>query len=225
MGGRWYNARMTVLDPLLHSPRLPQFVQELESILDAERAARVRFFDDVREDQKAEFINGEVIVHSPARFEHVATSDNLLQLLKTHVTKHNLGFVGHEKLLISLTRNDYEPDISFFVPAKAAKFTPDQMKFPAPDLVVEILSPSTQSMDRGVKWEDYAAHDVNEYWIVDPGEQTIEQYLLEGGTYKLAVKIQDGIIKSRAIRGLELPVRAAFDAKLHLEALAGIING
>ena len=216
---------MTLLDPLLHSPRLPHYVRELASILDAEAAARERFFEEIREDQKAEFINGEVVVHSPAKFEHVDISDNLLVLLKAYVSKHALGFVGHEKLLISLTRNDYEPDLSYFTRVKSDAFVPGQMKFPAPDLVVEILSPSTESNDRKVKWEDYAAHGVDEYWIIDPRAQTIEQYLLDGDAYKLAVKVQDGTITSRAIKGLELPARAVFDAKRHLDALTRIING
>ncbi len=53
------------------------------------------------------------------------------------VNKNNLGEVGAEKVMIALTRNDYEPDISFFSKEKASKFTDDQMLFPAPDFVVE----------------------------------------------------------------------------------------
>ena len=64
--------------------------------------------------------------------------------------------------MVSLTRNDYEPDICFFGVAKAAQLTPDQMRFPVPDLVVEVLSETTQAVDRGVKFDDCAAHGVAE---------------------------------------------------------------
>jgi Uma2 family endonuclease len=93
-----------------------------------------------------------------------------------------LGHVGQEKVLITLTRNDYEPDIVYFGPQKAQSLTPDQVKFPAPDFAVEVLSTSMESNDRGIKFLDYAAHGVAEYWLVDPQAKIIEQYVLKGET-------------------------------------------
>jgi Uma2 family endonuclease len=213
---------MTLLEQLTHSPRLPQYVRELQDILDAERQKRQRFFEDLHEDQKAEFINGEMIVHSPVGFEHGEVSMNLGALLRAYVQKHSLGVVGHEKFLISLTRNDYEPDICYFAPPKAARIKPNQNKFPAPDLIVEVISKSTERIDRTIKFDDYAAHGVGEYWIVDPRKRTIEQYLLSSGKYELAVKVKDGALRSRAIKSLEIPVRAAFDSRENYKALAAI---
>jgi Uma2 family endonuclease len=54
-----------------------------------------------------------------------------------------------------------------------------QMRFPAPDFIAEILSPSTEENDRNIKSTDYAAHGVSEYWIIDPAYRIVEQYLLE----------------------------------------------
>jgi Uma2 family endonuclease len=213
---------MTLLEQ--NSPRLPQYVRELEEILEAERERRQRFFEELREDQKAEFINGEVIVQSPVRLEHEDASSNIHVLMKTHVRQHSLGYVGHEKMLISLTRNDYEPDICFWGTAKSRKFKPRQMRFPAPDLIVEVLSQSTERIDRTIKFEDYAAHKVSEYRIVDPRKRTIEQYLLNGTKYELALKVKDGTVRSRAIKGFEMPARAAFDAQENQRALAKIVT-
>ena len=69
--------------------------------------------------------------------------------------------------MITLTRNDYEPDICFFRKDKSDNFTEDQVLFPAPDLVIEVLSDSTEKRDRGVKFKDYQAHKIEEYWIID----------------------------------------------------------
>jgi len=165
-----------------------------------------------------------VIVHSPVAIEHNEVSVNLLRLMGTYVDMHQLGGVGHEKLMISLTRNDYEPDIVFFKTAKSREFKAGQMKFPAPDLVVEVLSRSTERTDRTIKFEDYAAHGTDEYWIVDPRKQTIEQYLLADTEYALKTKARDGTISSRAIAGLAIPVRAAFDKKANLKALQAILS-
>ncbi|MCF6094901.1 Uma2 family endonuclease [Microaerobacter geothermalis] len=54
----------------------------------------------------------------------------------------------------------------------------------SPDLVVEVLSPSTAKKDRMVKYNRYQRAGIKEYWIVDPVHETIEVYLLEGGAFK-----------------------------------------
>ena len=53
---------MTLIEKMLHSPKLPQYMRELKEILDEEKQRRRQFLHSLREDQKAEFINGEVVV-------------------------------------------------------------------------------------------------------------------------------------------------------------------
>ncbi|MEA3338551.1 MAG: Uma2 family endonuclease [Chloroflexota bacterium] len=213
-----------VMQHLIRSPRLPAHLQELQSLLRKERARRARFYEEMSEGQKVEFINGEVIVQSPAKWHHTTAVRNLLTLLNTFVPKHSLGCVGQEKVLVTLTRNDYEPDIVYFGPEKAQALTPDQMKFPAPDLVVEALSPSTEENDRGIKFLDYAAHGVAEYWIVDPQAEMIEQYVLEDEAYQLRVKTDSGVIRSIVIENFAIPVRAVFDGTEMLATLQTILG-
>ena len=90
---------------------------------------------------------------------------------------------------------------------------------------MEVLSESTEANDRGIKFEDYAAHGVGEYWIVDPDQETLEQYLLQGGIYRLAVKVKTGTIASVIVPGFEIPVRAVFDGKEQLAVLQAILVG
>lgn len=213
----------TIIDQLLRSPRLSLYYQQIHAVLEAERIRRQQFYDTITEQEKAEFINGEVIVQSPATLEHTDTSVNLLVLLRTYVQIHDLGFVGAEKMLITLTRNDYEPDICFFGREKAAQFTPTQMKFPAPDLVVEVLSLSTEEKDRGLKFEDYAAHGVSEYWLVDPATHTVEQYVLQDDTYQLLIKARSSTIASVVVPGFDIPIQAIFDKAANRQALQQIV--
>jgi len=220
-------AEMTI-QQLIHSPEMPIYVKQLQLMLQKEQQRRERFYEEMAEGQKVEFINGEVIVHTPVKLEHNIVSQNLLVLLSTYVRKHHLGFVGYEKILITLTRNDYEPDICYFGQAKAQAFTPEQMKFPAPDLVVEILSPATEAFDRGIKFRDYATHGVTEYWIVDPHQEYVEQYVLKGREgeyeYELLVKSKTGRIQSVAVDGFDVPVRAIFDEAGQFAALQQILE-
>lgn len=210
----------TLLEQLKRSPRLPDYLREIEAVMKEEQGKREAFYEQIAEDKKMEFINGEIIFHSPVKLRHNVAGKLLLTLLDTFVSSRENGFVGYEKMLISLTRNDYEPDICYWQTAKASQFTDDQMQFPAPDLIVEILSPSTEADDRGVKFEDYAAHGVTEYWIVDPEKQSVEQYLLEGDTYQLkhqAAGVE--ILFCQVIAGFHVPVNTIFDRKENLEFL------
>lgn len=212
-----------LLYAVLRSPRLVQLRDQIQATLEEEHVKREQFYETVREDQKAEFINGEIIVQSPAKFRHTKSIANLLTLLHAFVSSRGLGVVGQEKMLVALSRNDYEPDVCYFAEAKAKLFIGDQMKFLAPDLIVEVLSPSTEEIDRTVKFQDYAAHDVSEYWIVDPETETVEQYVLAGDRYELLMKSRTGTLSSAAIQGLEIPVRAVFDKDENLRTLRNIL--
>ena len=219
---------MTTLDlePILHSPRLPDIAAMFNERLRDEAVRRERFYEEMSDAQKAEFIDGEVVMHSPARNRHLFAKLKLAKLMDTFVDKHGLGIVRDEKCLCVFPRNDYEPDIVFFGPDKARGFHSNTMKFPVPDFVVEVLSETTERYDRGVKFEDYEAHGVQEYWIIDPteGRETVEQYVLENGTFQLRLKSGSGDITSHVINRFQIPIRAIFDTQDNLRTLKVLLN-
>ncbi|KAA0994027.1 Uma2 family endonuclease [Dyadobacter sp. UC 10] len=208
-----------IVSDILNEPDAYFVVQAVIDVLNEERERRAKFYNDITEEDKIEFINGEIIVHSPVKMSHNAATGLLYRLLSIYVGKNQLGFVGVEKIMIKLTRNDYEPDICFFCKEKSIDFGKDQTLFPAPDFVVEIVSPSTERRDKGVKFKDYQAHSVEEYWIIDPEHETLEQYHLNGEEYELILKSGDGTVTSFAIPGFQIPVRAIFDEAENLKAI------
>lgn len=212
------------VEQTLEMPNAVLFVRKVKAALQAEKQKRRHFYEIVEENKKMEFINGEIIFHSPVRLQHNRATKLLCGLLNTFVAKHQLGFVGIEKIMISLTRNDYEPDVCFFGNEKAKNFKPKQAQFPAPDLVVEVLSDSTEKYDRETKFQDYAAHGVSEYWIIDAEKETVEQYFLENEQYELLLKAKDGEIKSVVLPNFKIPIRAIFDEERNLETLAGLLS-
>ncbi len=214
----------SLLTPLLASPELPDFLDELHRVVALENQRRQRFYDELTEDDKFEFINGQVIMHSPALHRHNIVRHHLATLLRVFVEQHNLGIVCDEKALCVFPRNDYEPDIVFFGPRKARLIGPDTMKYPVPDLIVEILSPSTARFDRGVKMQDYAAHRVAEYWIVDPDRETVERHRARDRHYSKVRAQKTGAIASEAVAGFEIPVRAIFEEKASAAALRKILG-
>ena len=213
-----------LLENIVKSPKLRIYSQEIDNILIEEQKRRKEFYETMKEGEKVEFINGEVIFNSPVKLEHSQCQKLLLILIDNYVRVNNLGFVGNEKIMISLTRNDYEPDICFFEKIKSDSFHSKQMQFPAPDFIVEVISPSTEHNDRVIKFEDYAAHGIHEYWIIDPEGKTIEQYLLKNDKYELSLKSDNGSIKSRAVSGFEIPIESVFNEKENLKTLKNIIG-
>lgn len=209
---------------ILEMPNAFLLVDKVKSRLADEQKKRRHFYEIVEENKKMEFINGEIFFHSPVKLQHNSATKLLCKLLDTFVIKHKLGFVGIEKIMISLTRNDYEPDVCFFGSEKAKNFTTKQMKFPAPDFVVEVLSDSTAKNDRETKFQDYAAHGVAEYWIVDAEKQSVDQYFLQNEEYELLLKAKDGAIESVILPNFKIPIRAIFDEAENLEALTKLIG-
>ena len=216
------------VDKILASPDAPQQIDALYEAMQDEKKRRHDFREWITPSIKAEFINGEVILHSPVKKRHFSVTDLLSSLLSFYVRVKKLGRVATEKALIALTRNDYEPDLVFFSKEKYDTFTEDQMLFPAPDFVVEILSKSTASKDRGIKKRDYAAHGVREYWIIDPIRQSIEQYILFSPkdkqysppkTFGLADEIESHVIK-----GFIIPVQALFDEAVNVETMQDLLQ-
>lgn len=199
-------------------------LQRLQDALDKEKELREQFYQIIEDNHKVEFINGRIIFHNPSQKRHQDVVGNLIKLLPTFVDIHNLGWIGFYDIMVSLTRNDYEPDVCFWKQSRAKDFTEDQMQFPAPDLVVEVLSKSTANNDRTTKYDDYEAHGVKEYWIIDPSKQTIEQYVLSHKKYELVFKGKDGILECVAVKDFKIPVRAIFDKRLTNKVLTELLK-
>ncbi len=210
---------------ILEQPNAPGIVKEVSDHLTDERKRREQFYKDITDEEKAEFINGDVIIHSPVVKEHSDVTRNLSRLLSSYVDKYRLGYIGIEKLMISLTRNDYEPDICFFKTEKSRNFKKGQSLFPAPDLIVEILSKRTKKNDRGIKFQDYQAHGVFEYWLIDPVDEMVEQYRLDSRReYELILKDRKGVIECEAVDGFRIDITSIFKDEKNLEELRRVLG-
>ena len=216
------------VEKILASPDAFEQIAKLNEVLLEEKKRRHEFREWVSPGVKAEFINGEIVLHSPVKKRHFSVTDLLSRLLSIYASINKLGRVATEKAMIALTRNDYEPDLVFFSKEKYDTFTDDQMLFPAPDFVVEILSKKTAARDRGLKKQDYAAHGIKEYWIIDPNQRFIEQYVLLGDhdTHYLPPRTFyfSDYIESWVIKGFAIPVAAIFDEAANVETLQELIK-
>jgi len=206
-----HNGSKDLLVQLFNAPDAALIINQVKHHLEDEEERRLRFYNELDETVKAEFINGRIVLHSPVTRAHALAVMHISSALHQFVKENKLGEVHVEKSMIRLSRNDYEPDVCFFKNEKCRDFTLDQKLFPAPDLVVEVLSKSTAKVDRGIKFKDYAAHGVSEYWIVDTEEKSVEQYVLRDQIFELVIRSHNTDIFSDVVSGFVLKTAAIFE--------------
>lgn len=135
-----------------------------------------------QEDFRKELIGGRVIAMSPATTRHNRIAENIYFTFRTFLKGKRCVPLGDGYDLYLTDQDRFIPD--FMIVCDRDKIKPKGVYGP-PDLVVEVLSPSTMRNDRMRKKEVYQACGVREYWLVDPENRTIEQYLLQDGKLEL----------------------------------------
>lgn len=179
---------------------------------------RVRFnYRDYRQlpdDQRYEIIDGELYMVRSNGSLHQVVLRNLESMVWPFVREHQLGQVLFGPLDVILSEEDVvQPDL-IFVSRERQEIIAEHGCAGVPDLVVEVTSLATSTLDRQQKRELYARYGVQEYWLVDPVNRSIDQMELEGE--KLALKgsyyRKDERMVSQIIPELSLPVRQVFEA-------------
>lgn len=133
-----------------------------------------------------EIIAGEHFVNPSPDTQHQHVSKRLQYQLYTKIELSGHGLLFDAPMDVQLSEFDIvQPDLVVILNENVRKITPTKIKV-APHLVVEILSPSTAGNDRTIKKDLYERSGVSEYWIVDPFEQQVDQWVLGDGKYHLA---------------------------------------
>jgi Uma2 family endonuclease len=135
--------------------------------------------------RRYELHDGELSVTPAPGTRHQRVIGAMYVLLRTHVDDRRLGevFLSPVDCILSDV-TVVQPDLVYLEPTRAPLVSERGIEGP-PTLAVEILSPSTTTIDRSRKRELYAQHRIPYYWIVDPEARTIEAYGLAEGRYAL----------------------------------------
>jgi Uma2 family endonuclease len=156
------------------------------------------FKDEVR----AEWIDGEVIIMSPVSTEHARLVNWLLQVVSIFVEQRELGTVLGPELFVRFApkKRRYLPDLFFVAAPRTDLFRKAHFEG-APDMIMEVVSPDSVARDWRDKYAAYESAGVREYWAIDPMSERAEAYVLsDAGKYERIAE-RDGWLASIAVVG------------------------
>jgi Uma2 family endonuclease len=175
----------------------------IESLFDTPARARLSAEDYIASPQsahKSDLIEGVFVMASPASFDHASVQQFLITTLSNYVSTRKSGVVLGENAAYRLNEdNVYQPDVSFL--SNARLYLAGEVYVQgAPDLAVEVISPSSRRYDAFEKRINYARAGVREYWLVDPIERSVAIYTLEGDQFVRAPQ-PDNLLRSHVLPG------------------------
>jgi len=152
-----------------------------------------------------EIINGKALMSPAPELFHQRWARKIFLAVEHHVTAGKLGEVFFAPVDVVLDEsNVVQPDLVFVSTANAGLLERRGI-MGAPDLVVEIISPSSLRHDRYDKRELYARFGVKEFWLADVANRSIEVLVLRSGSYTLhSCATNEGKVRSEVLPGLEL---------------------
>ncbi len=165
-----------------------------------------------------ELIDGEHYVTPAPRPKHQRVSSRIFLHVGMYLEEHPVGRMYYAPLDVLLTDFDcVEPDLLYVSSECEQRQMTEDCLEGAPDLVVEILSPSTKRFDQGVKHRLYERFGVSEYWIVDPEKESVRVYRQEDDRLQLCEELlrQGGasapILSTPLLPGFAIALDKIFD--------------
>ena len=177
----------------------------------SKRKLTYKDYKNIPEDERYELIDGELVMAAAPKEVHQRADMKLGSKFFVHVEGNDLGAVYSAPFDVYLSEtNVVQPDLLFVSKERLNIITEANVQG-APDLVVEILSPSIASMDWNRKRELYAEHGVKEYWLVAPEVRLVWLLLPRDGALEVAGVYGDGqALASTIIEGFSVDTSDIF---------------
>ena len=155
---------------------------------------------------RLELVNGEIAVSPSPVPDHSFVEKMLTIILGNHILARDLGQLFGDVDTIFGPHDVRRPDLIFFARQRLHLVGQKAMEG-SPDLCVEILSPSSETIDKVDKYEQYEAAGVQYYWIIDPAARTAQAYQLERGKYVISGSGQgDQVVRFPPFEDLDIPL-------------------
>jgi Uma2 family endonuclease len=157
-----------------------------------------------------QLIDGVVVREPSPSYSHQACVGTLYLLLCNHAFPGGLGQVVLAPFDVFLADDTVlQPDLLYVSQARAHLIKESGL-FGAPDLAVEVLSPSTQEIDRGRKRDLYLQHGCQELWLVDLEAQTVTWHVNDGMKWRVKMLGNEATLISQVLPDLQIPLADFF---------------
>ena len=180
-----------------------------------ERAVKLTYEDycATPDDTRFELLNGDLMMVPAPNVKHQRILLRLAHRLGQFILDHGLGELLPAPCDVMLSDTDVvQPDLLFVSREREQTITAENVRG-APDLVIEILSPSTADKDLGYKHELYSRHGVLEYWVLDPMAETIAVHRQRDGVLELTDTFRrPDTLRTPLLKGLDLQLDDVFPA-------------
>ncbi len=159
-----------------------------------------------------QLIGGELIMTPAPSIYHQIISGRLEFQMRAFLSQQNLGLILDAPVDVCLGETEtYQPDI-LFISKERMEIIESARINGAPDLVVEIISPSTAYYDLRKKFKIYERYGVKEYWIVDPEDKSVQVFILKDGKFILDQETEGaGEVSSRILSGFTVRLISIFE--------------
>jgi len=173
------------------------------------------------DNQHVEWVNGEVVPMAPISGPHNNTGHFLIAALKIFTEHFDLGEIRSDPFQMK-TGPDLPgraPDLLFVAKRNLRRLHRTYLEGPA-DLVIEIISPDSRTIDRVQKFREYEKGGVREYWLIDP-ERRLAEFYRRGrdGGFRLVAVREDAVFRSAIVKGLWVRIDWLWDAPPLLDVL------
>lgn len=165
----------------------------------------------IEDDKRYEVLEGELMMVPAPSTKHQKISGRIYRIMANFVLENSLGDIFDAPTDVVLADDIVvQPDI-LFISKERLNIIGEQAIMGPPDVIVEILSPSSSFNDSVRKRELYQRHGVKEYWLVFPDEKAIEVLTLENSVYREFSSAKgEGKVKSKVIEGVEVDMKEVF---------------
>lgn len=159
-----------------------------------------------------ELINGELMRKQAPQPLHQKIAWRLAAAIDRFLTENPIGEAFFAPVDVFFDNyNNAQPDLLFINNDRSFIIDLKNGIMGAPDLIVEIISPSSIKIDRFDKKEMYKKFAVKEYWLIDPKNQTVEIYVFENDDYKLHQFLEvEGVVASTIMKDLDMDIKTMF---------------
>ena len=165
-------------------------------------------------DERYELLDGDLIMVPAPNLKHQRVNAEIYAQLRQFIKDRALGTLLYAPCDVVLSDTDIvQPDLLFVSREREHLLSDGEKVRGAPDLAVEILSPSSADKDQGVKRDLYGRHGVTEYWLVDPIAETVSIHRQRGGVLAATDTFGRGqTLRSPLFAGLELHLDDIFSS-------------